>query len=112
MGKRSHSCMVFTPQCRCCTIIEAASCLLVSRKEDMAGGIVAAICAIRSSAMTPGPLGIAETRPRAEAPYLMASCASEMLLMQQILTRGFFVACMRYLCYPRKVLSLQSIYFV
>lgn len=46
------------------------------------------ISAIRSSEMGPGPLGMAETRPRAEAPYRIASCASSMLAIQQIFTRG------------------------
>src|SRR4030095_4953774 len=38
--------------------------------------------------MGPGPLGIADTRPIADAPYPMAMRASSMLAMQQILTRG------------------------
>jgi hypothetical protein len=45
-----------------------------------------------SSAITPGPLGISETRPRAEAPWRMAIQASATLRMQQILTRGRLVA--------------------
>ena len=54
----------------------------------MGGGTVAAISAICSSRITPGPLGIAETRPNADAPQAIASAASSTLLMQQILTRG------------------------
>jgi len=38
--------------------------------------------------MTPGPLGIAETNPRAEAPQSMAITASAGDLMQQILILG------------------------
>ena len=48
--------------------MEVASCLLVNRNEEMAGGVVAAICAISSSVMMPGPLGIVETRPKVDAP--------------------------------------------
>src|SRR5271157_5228608 len=87
--------MVFVPHRCCCAMMESASCLLVSKKEDTEGGIVAAISAIRSSVITPGPLGIEETRPRADAPCWIASWASLMLLMQQILTRVFFVGCKR-----------------
>jgi hypothetical protein len=70
-------------------MMESASCLLVSRKVATPGGTVAAISAIVSSAITPGPLGMAETSPSAAAPWRMAICASAMLAMQQILTRGF-----------------------
>jgi hypothetical protein len=42
-----------------------------------------------SSVITPGPLGMAETRPIAFAPWRIASAASATLRMQQILTRGF-----------------------
>ncbi len=67
----------------------------------MAGGTVAAISAIRSSLMTPGPLGICETRPSADAPHSMARAASSTLPMQQIFTRGVRVARMRFpLCFP------------
>ena len=41
---------------------------------------------ICGSGMTPGPLGIAATRPSAEAPIWMASCASWIFWIQQILT--------------------------
>jgi hypothetical protein len=38
--------------------------------------------------MTPGPLGIADTKPSADAPRSSASLASARLAMQQILTLG------------------------
>lgn len=47
--------------------------------------------AINESGMTPGPLGIDETRPTAEAPSATAACASARLAMQQILTTGDFM---------------------
>ena len=65
------------------------SCLLVKRKVAIGGGTVAAISAMSFSEITPGPLGISETNPNADAPQRIASCASTTLLMQQILTRGF-----------------------
>ena len=43
---------------------------LVSRNVAIGGGVVAAICLMSSSGMGPGPLGMAATRPIAEAPYL------------------------------------------
>jgi hypothetical protein len=43
--------------------------------------------------MIPGPLGMAETNPNAEAPQLMAMSASAGDLMQQILILGR--VCMR-----------------
>src|SRR4030067_1383207 len=67
----------------------AGSCFDVSRKEDTEGGNIFAILAILFSEMTPGPLGISETRPSAEAPYCMVSKASLTSAMQQILTLGF-----------------------
>jgi hypothetical protein len=39
---------------------------------------------MRSSSITPGPLGIAETRPIADAPAAIAARASSALAMQQI----------------------------
>jgi len=57
----------------------------------MVGGIDAAILAMSSSEITPGPLGISETSPRAEAPAEMAMRASATLWMQQTLTGGHFV---------------------
>ena len=47
-----------------------------------------AISAICSSLITPGPLGIAETNPSADAPASIAMRASATELMQQIFTRG------------------------
>ncbi|QRK10219.1 hypothetical protein JQX13_09035 [Archangium violaceum] len=44
--------------------------------------------------MTPGPLGIDETSPSAEAPARMAAQASSTLEMQQIFTRGVLMASM------------------
>ena len=60
----------------------------MSKNVPIAGGTLAAISAICLSVMTPGPLGMFETRPSADAPCSMASAASSMLLMQQIFTRG------------------------
>lgn len=68
-----------------------ASCWHVNRNELTPGGICAAISAIRSSAIGPGPLGIADTSPSADAPCSIASQASSMLAIQQIFTRGFSV---------------------
>ena len=65
-------------------------CSLVSRKVAIGGGTVAAIRAIASSEMTPGPLGMAETRPKAEAPQAIASAASAGDLIQQIFILGRF----------------------
>lgn len=61
---------------------------LVSRKEPIEGGMMAAISAMVGSEMTPGPLGIFATKPNASAPYRRASLASATLLIQQILTLG------------------------
>ncbi len=60
----------------------------------MGGGTVAAISAMSGSGMTPGPLGIDETSPSAEAPARMAAWASSTLEMQQILMRGMLLASM------------------
>jgi hypothetical protein len=38
--------------------------------------------------MTPGPLGISDTNPTADAPHSTAMRASNALAMQQTLTRG------------------------
>src|SRR6266568_6234489 len=85
-------------------MISKTSCLQVSRNDPMAGGIVAAIVAIRSSEIGPGPLGISETSPTADAPCSMASQASSMPAMQQILTLGLVVAC---ICHPTLYASLD-----
>jgi hypothetical protein len=58
--------------------------------------------AITSSEMTPGPLGILETRPSAAAPASMAITASSRLRMQQIFTRGLRVARIRYPYHPKR----------
>ena len=50
-----------------------------------------AMSAINDSGIQPGPEGIEETNPTADAPYLIANCASSTVLIQQILTRGIFV---------------------
>src|ERR1043165_1092741 len=69
-------------------MIAFASCWHVNRNELTPGGIVAAISAISSSGIGPGPLGIADTRPTADAPCSIASRASATLAIQQIFTRG------------------------
>jgi hypothetical protein len=69
-------------------MIESTSCKHVSRNELTPGGIVAAISAIRSSGIGPGPLGIADTSPTADAPASIAIHASSIVAMQQIFTRG------------------------
>src|SRR2546428_7024051 len=73
-------------------MIDTTSWLHVSKNDPIAGGMAAAISAIRSSGMGPGPLGISETRPMAEATCSIAIHASSTLAMQQILTRGLVVA--------------------
>jgi hypothetical protein len=75
-------------------MISATRCREVSKKVPIAGGTVAAISAIRSSLIGPGPLGIFETNPSAEAPHSTANAASSILAMQQIFTRGTRVAFM------------------
>src|SRR5687768_16438336 len=72
-------------------MIASASSWHVSKNELTPGGIVAAISAISSSGIGPGPLGIADTSPTADAPCSMASHASSTLGMQQIFIRGFVI---------------------
>lgn len=67
-------------------MISFALCLLVKRNVATGGGIFDAISAINTSSITPGPLGISETNPSAEAPYLIASLASSKEAIQHILT--------------------------
>src|SRR5260221_12570764 len=67
----------------------SASWRLVSRKVPMAGGTRAAMSAISASSITPGPVGMDDTSPSAEAPARTARAASSALPMQQILMRGF-----------------------
>jgi hypothetical protein len=69
-------------------MITSGECSPVSRKVETGGGTLAAIRRIVSSEMTPGPLGMAETSPKAEAPQAMANRASASDLMQQILILG------------------------
>src|SRR6266487_3142037 len=78
-------------QRRCCAMMSGTVRLLVNRNVGMGGGTDAAISAMSSSEITPGPLGILETSPSAEAPAEMATCASAALWMQQTLTGGHFV---------------------
>src|SRR5687767_14007203 len=68
--------------------MEAASCLQVSRKVATGGGTRAAISAMSPSSITPGPLGISETSPTADAPHSTTRRISSTLAMQQTLTRG------------------------
>src|SRR5688500_6145390 len=63
-------------------------CRQVNRNVAMPGGTLAAISAMSGSGITPGPLGISDTRPIADAPCAIASRASSTLAMQQTLTRG------------------------
>src|SRR5438093_304647 len=65
----------------------SASRRQVRRKVEMPGGAAAATALIVSSSITPGPLGISETRPSAAAPDSTASRASSVSRMQQTFTR-------------------------
>jgi hypothetical protein len=60
----------------------------VSRNVATPGGTIAAISVMRASAMTPGPLGISDTSPSAEAPPHTAKCDSSTETIQHIFTRG------------------------
>jgi len=77
-----------TRQRRCCAMISSASHSEVSRDVAMGGGTTAVMRAMAASSIMPGPLGMEETRPSADAPCAMASRASSGDLMQQIFTRG------------------------
>jgi hypothetical protein len=59
----------------------------VSRKASIPGGTCAAISAARSFDIGPGPLGIGETSPIAEAPASIAIHTSSIDFMQQTFTR-------------------------
>src|SRR5438874_6550331 len=59
----------------------------VSRKVATPGGTCRTISAISSSAIGPGPLGMAETKPIAAAPARTASRACSIDAIQQIFTR-------------------------
>ncbi len=60
----------------------------VSRKVAIGGGTVATMLELVASDTTPGPLGIAETKPNADAPQAIADAASSGDLIQQILILG------------------------
>jgi hypothetical protein len=75
--------------------------LLVNKNDETAGGIEAAISAIISSSITPGPLGIEDTSPNADAPCSTARRASATDEMQQILTLGCIVGCIE-IAYERR----------
>jgi hypothetical protein len=79
---------VLVPQRRCCAIISLAEVAQVRRKVAIGGGTCRAISAMADSEITPGPLGIAETSPNAEAPRAIAVRASSGEAMQQTLIRG------------------------
>ena len=68
-------------------MMESESLLLVRRNVAIPGGTPATISAIPSSGIGPGPLGMADTRPSAEAPCSIARRASSGFWMQQIFTR-------------------------
>jgi len=57
----------------CCATIRRRILQAGQQNESTPGGMVAAICAMVSSGITPGPLGIAETSPTADAPCATAS---------------------------------------
>jgi hypothetical protein len=78
-------------QACCWRIMASQSCFDVSRNVATGGGTRAAIRGIRSSSITPGPLGMCDTKPSADAPHSIASSASSRVLMQQIFTLGLLV---------------------
>jgi hypothetical protein len=61
--------------------------LLVRRNVAIGGGTLETISEISLSSITPGPLGISDTKPSADAPYFIAKFASSTDDMQQIFTR-------------------------
>src|ERR1700721_135631 len=61
--------IVFVRQKHCCWAVPATLWRAVKRNVPMAGGTIAAISAIRSFEITPGPLGMFEIRPNAGAPH-------------------------------------------
>src|SRR6266852_3649804 len=89
-------------------MMPATLCREVRRNVPIGGGTVAAISAMSSSSMTPGPLGMLETRPSADDPHLIARAASSTLPMQQIFTRGVRVAFMRFPLLPLCPLWLEK----
>src|ERR1700730_13194503 len=60
----------------------------VRRKVATPGGTVRAISRMRDSGIGPGPLGIRDTRPMADAPIRTASAASASEAIQQTLILG------------------------
>src|SRR5690242_19820382 len=114
--RRSQIWMQLVRQARCCLTISSTSWRDVRRKVAIGGGTEAAISVINSSLITPGPLGIFETRPSAEAPSAMACSASSLLAIQQIFTRGRSVRSMLLLLavgdpdvfYLRRVLEIPA----
>src|ERR1700681_2927631 len=78
---------MFVRQNLCCAIIGSAVVSQVRRKVATPGGTVQAISRMRDSGIGPGPLGIRDTRPMADAPIRTASAASAAEAMQQTLTR-------------------------
>ena len=76
-------------------MIASAEVAQVSKNVPIGGGVRAAISAIVSSQITPGPLGIDDTSPKADAPAAIAVSASSSEAMQQILVFG--VAIMEFL---------------
>jgi hypothetical protein len=72
-------------------MMSAADVSLVNKNVLIGGGTVRAIVRIKSSSITPGPLGILPTKPSADAPKATAMRASSMELIQQILMRGFMI---------------------
>src|ERR1700741_2741853 len=69
-------------------MIGSAGVSHVKRNVATPGGTVCAISRIRASGIGPGPLGIRDTSPIADAPQDTASAASASDAMQQILTLG------------------------
>lgn len=69
-------------------MIREAICSEVNKNVSTGAGTALAISAISASSITPGPLGMADTSPIAEAPALIAVRASAMLWTQQILING------------------------
>src|SRR6185295_19902532 len=67
---------------------DAASWRQVRRNGATGGGTAAAMAAMSSAGITPGPLGISDTSPSADAPAAIAERASAGLWIQQTLTRG------------------------
>jgi len=76
-------------------MISFAEVALVNKKVSTGGGINLAMQKICSFDITPGPLGIGPTSPRAETPSSIAVFASSAFDMQQIFTLGFKLLCFK-----------------